>query len=78
MYYTEWVTRSGTTIYETEFKNYLRDGTAKSIKDGRLTLYQEYKEDKQQGYTRSYYDDGSIKEEKYYEDGKLISSKKLP
>ncbi|WP_282056022.1 DMP19 family protein [Maribacter luteus] len=78
IYYTEWVTRSSITIYETEFKNYLRDGTAKSIKDGRLTLYQEYKEDKQHGYTRSYYDNGSVKEEKYYEDGKLISSKKLP
>lgn len=78
VHYTEWVSGSNITIYETEYKNYLRDGKSKSIKNGKLTLYQEYKENKQHGYTRFYYDNGNVKEEKYYEYGKLISNKEFP
>ncbi|WP_405397837.1 DUF4375 domain-containing protein [Maribacter sp. Asnod2-G09] len=78
IHYTEWISRSSTSIYETAYKNYLRDGVSKSVTNDKVTLYQEFKDGKQHGYTRSYYNNGNLKEEKYFEFGNLISNDELP
>ncbi|WP_405415513.1 DUF4375 domain-containing protein [Maribacter sp. Asnod1-A12] len=78
IYYSEWISRSKISIYETTYKNFVRDGVSKSITNDKVTLYQEFKDGKQHGYTRTYYNNGNLKEEKNYELGKLISSEELP
>ncbi len=58
-----------TTIYITEYKNFLRDGVSKSINSGVITLYQEFKAGQSHGWTRSYTRQGELKKEKYYQNG---------
>lgn len=78
LYINEWNSFNGTTIYETEYKNYLRDGKSKTIRKGMVSLEQEFKEGKENGITRSYYDNGNLEQETIYENGKTISTKKFP
>ena len=78
IHYSEWISRSSTNIYETAYKNYLRDGVSKSITNGKVTLYQEFKDGKEHGYTRSFYNNGNLKDEKYYESGEIVSEKDVP
>ncbi len=54
---------------EEEFKNYKRHGKQYSYSNGKLTLYQEMVEGKEHGVTRSYDDNGNLKEEIIYENG---------
>jgi antitoxin component YwqK of YwqJK toxin-antitoxin module len=63
---------------EQEYKNYKRHGQQKTFSNGVLSLYQEMENGKENGYTRSYYKNGKIKEETIYKDGKEISTKKFP
>ena len=63
---------------EQEYKNYKRHGQQKSYTNGILTLYQEMEDGEEHGYTRTYYKNGKIKEEKYYKHGKEISAKLFP
>jgi antitoxin component YwqK of YwqJK toxin-antitoxin module len=77
LYTNEWNSFNGTTIYETKYKNYLRDGKSKTIRKGLVSLEQEFKEGKEHGITRSYYDNGNIEQETIYENGKAISTKKF-
>ncbi len=78
LYINKWDSFNDTIIYETQYKNYLRDGKSRTIKKGLVSLEQDFKEDKEHGITRSYYDNGNLKEEKVYENGKAISTKKYP
>jgi antitoxin component YwqK of YwqJK toxin-antitoxin module len=57
---------------EQEYKNYKRDGKQWSYTNGILTLYQEMKDGKEHGITRVYDDDGNLKEEKLYENGRPV------
>ena len=70
---------SDTTLYryETEYKNYKRHGLSKSYTDGILGLEQEFKNGVEHGTTRDYDNEGNLKEEKIYEEGKLVSAKKI-
>ncbi|MEQ8471386.1 MAG: DUF4375 domain-containing protein [Marinoscillum sp.] len=58
---------------EQEYKNYKRDGKQWSYTNGILTLYQEMKDGKEHGITRVYDDDGNLKEEKLYENGRPVN-----
>lgn len=78
LYINEWNSFNSTTIYKTEYKNYLRDGKSKTIRKGVVSLEQEFKEGKEHGITKSYYDNGNLKQETVYENGKAISTKKFP
>ncbi|ULC58791.1 DUF4375 domain-containing protein [Flaviramulus sp. BrNp1-15] len=78
LYINEWNAFNGTTIYETEYKNYLRDGKSRTIRRGVVSLEQEFKEGKEHGITRSYYDNGDLEKETVYENGKAISTQKFP
>ncbi len=66
-----------TTVYryETEYKDYKRHGLSKSYTDGVLGLTQEFKYGVEHGLTKKYDDNGKLKEEKVYENGKLILTK---
>ena len=48
---------------EQEYKNYKRDGKQHSYRNGELTLYQEMKDGKEDGITRSYYNNGNVQRE---------------
>ncbi|NRT14664.1 antitoxin component YwqK of YwqJK toxin-antitoxin module [Flavobacterium sp. 28A] len=61
---------------EQEYKNYKRHGKQFSYSNGKLTLYQEMTDDRENGITKSYDDDGNIEEETIYQNGKEISNKK--
>jgi len=63
---------------EQEYKNYKRHGQQKTFSNSVLSLYQEMENGKENGYTRTYYNNGKLKEEKVYKDGKEISSNKFP
>lgn len=78
LYINEWNSFNSTTIYETEYKNYLRDGKSRTIRNGTVSLEQEFKEGKEHGFTRSYYDNGNLEQETIYENGNAISTKKFP
>ncbi len=78
LYINEWDSFNSTTIYETEYKNYLKDGKSRTIRKGLVSLEQEFKEGKENGITRSYYDNGNLEQETVYENGKAISTKKFP
>lgn len=60
---------------EQEYKNYKRHGQQKTFSNGVLSLYQEMENGIENGYTRTYYKNGKIKEEKVYKEGKEISTK---
>ncbi|RZJ43898.1 MAG: DUF4375 domain-containing protein, partial [Chryseobacterium sp.] len=63
---------------EQEYKNYKRHGQQKTFSNGILTLYQEMENGVENGYTRNYYKNGKIKEEKLYKNGKVVSTKTFP
>ncbi|GAA4239246.1 hypothetical protein GCM10022291_32830 [Postechiella marina] len=54
---------------EQEYKNYKRHGKQYSYSNDKLTLYQEMFEGKEHGITKTYDDEGNIKEEIVYENG---------
>ncbi|MEM6524322.1 MAG: DUF4375 domain-containing protein [Bacteroidota bacterium] len=58
---------------EQEYKNYKRDGKQWSYTNNILTLYQEMKDGKEHGITRVYDDDGNLKEETRYENGRPVN-----
>jgi antitoxin component YwqK of YwqJK toxin-antitoxin module len=60
---------------EQEYKNYKRHGQQKTFSNGVLSLYQEMENGIENGFTRTYYKNGKIKEEKVYKEGKEISTK---
>lgn len=78
LYVKEWNSFKSTTIYETEYKNYLRDGKSRTIRKGVVSLEQEFKEGEEHGITKSYYDNGNLEQETVYENGTAISTKKFP
>lgn len=77
LYINEWVSFGKTTIYETEYKEYKRHGKSRTIREGKLTLEQEFQNGKEHGITRSFYNNGTIEEETLYENGVKISEKKF-
>lgn len=62
---------------EQEYKNYKRDGKQYSYSNGKLTLYQEMVDGKEHGVTKTYDENGNVKEETIYDNGKEISRKKM-
>ena len=60
---------------EQEYKNYKRHGKQYSYSNDRLTLYQEMSMGKEHGVTKTYDDEGNIKEEIIYENGVEKSKK---
>jgi antitoxin component YwqK of YwqJK toxin-antitoxin module len=60
---------------EREYKNYKRHGQQKTFTNGVLTLYQEMENGIENGYTRTFYKNGKIKEEKLYTNGVAESTK---
>ncbi len=66
LYVKEWNSFKSTTIYETEYKNYLRDGKSRTIRKGVVSLEQEFKEGEEHGITKSYYDNGNLEQETVY------------
>lgn len=63
---------------EHEYKDFKRHGKQKTFTNGVLTLYQEMENGENHGITKSYYDNGNLKEEIVYEDGVVISEKEFP
>ena len=63
---------------EHEYKDYKRHGVQKNFTNSTLTLYQEMENGKRHGITRSYYNNGNLKEELVYKNGESISKKKFP
>jgi len=61
--------------YETEYKNYKKDGLSKSYVNGVVSLTQEFKDGVEHGLTQSFDDKGKLKEERVFDSGKLISTK---
>lgn len=62
---------------EQEYLNYKRHGKQYSYDNGKLSLYQEMSEGKENGLTKSFDENGNVIEETVYENGKEISRKKL-
>lgn len=75
---TEWSSFKSITTYEIEYKNYLKHGKSKTTQEGIVSLEQEFKEGKEDGITRSYYNNGNLKEEILYDKGEVISRKEFP
>lgn len=63
---------------EQEYKNFKRHGQQKTFTNGVLSLYQEMENGINHGYTRDYYKNGKIKEEKLYKNGEVLTTKKFP
>lgn len=63
---------------EQEFKDYKKHGMQKTYVNGILSLYQEMSNDKSNGVTRSYYENGNLEKETLYNNGSIISSKEFP
>jgi antitoxin component YwqK of YwqJK toxin-antitoxin module len=63
---------------EQEYKNYKRHGRQQSFTNGILRLYQEMKDGKTDGVTRTFYNNGTLKEETHYKNGQAVSSQKFP
>jgi len=63
---------------EQEYKNYKRHGQQRSYTNNILTLYQEMENGEEHGFTRTYYRNGKIKEEKFYKNGEVVSTKLFP
>lgn len=70
--------KGDTTRNEHEYKDYKRHGIQKTFDNGVLTLYQEMENGVENGYTRSYYNNGNLKEETVYKDGKATTKKEFP
>lgn len=62
---------------EQAYKNFKLHGQQKTYYNGVLSLYQEMENGRENGYTRTYYKNGKIKQEIIYKDGKEVSSKKF-
>ncbi|GAB3668884.1 hypothetical protein GCM10028791_44100 [Echinicola sediminis] len=60
---------------EQEYFEYKRHGKQYTYNNNKLSLYQEMKEGKEQGITKSYDEDGNLEYEVVYEDGVEISRK---
>jgi len=58
--------------YETEYKDYKRNGLSKQYINGSLAMTREFQNDVEHGWTKSYDEDGKVLEEKRYENGKLM------
>lgn len=78
IYISEFKSGNRINIYHSEYKNYQRHGISKNIKNGVVSIEQEFKHGKEDGYTRTFYDNGSIREEKLYKNGQIVSNKKFP
>ncbi len=63
---------------EQEYKNYQRHGKQKTYTNGILALYQEMENGKEHGITRSFYENGNLKQEIDYKNGKPVSIKEFP
>ncbi|CAM1356080.1 DMP19 family protein [Tenacibaculum ascidiaceicola] len=74
---TEWSSFKSVTTYETEYKNYLKHGKSRTIREGIVSLEQEFQEGKEDGITKSYYNNGSLKEETLYKMGEVVSKKEF-
>ena len=61
----------------TEYKNYKKHGWSKVYDDGTLSSEQEYKEGIKDGFYRTYYNNGRLKEEVVYSNGNELSRKKF-
>lgn len=59
---------------EQEYKNYQRHGKQKTYTNGILTLYQEMENGIEHGITRTYFDNGNLKQETLYQNGKSVST----
>lgn len=60
---------------EQEYKNYQRHGKQKTYTNGILTLYQEMENGIEHGITRTYFDNGNLKQETLFQNGKSLSTK---
>lgn len=63
---------------EYRYQDYRLHGVRRSFKDGVLTFYQEMKNGQIDGVTRNYYNNGNLREERVYKNGKQISTKEFP
>ena len=70
--------QGGISRNESEYHNYKRHGKQVLYNDGVIDLYQEMENDKEHGYTRTYYKNGKLKSETLYENGKSVSSQDFP
>jgi antitoxin component YwqK of YwqJK toxin-antitoxin module len=62
--------------YETEYKDYKRNGLSKTFNDGIIQLTEEFKDGLEHGKTENY-EDGKLTEVKIYDHGTLVSTKKM-
>ena len=62
---------------EHEYKNYKRHGKQYTYTNGRLSLYQEMENGRESGITRTYYENGKMREEILYKEGVEVSRKKF-
>lgn len=67
----------GDTQHQFEYKNSKKHGTQRTFTDGVLTLYEEMENGIENGYTRSFYKNGKVREETLYKDGTEVSNKKF-
>jgi len=58
--------------YETDYKNYMRNGLTKQYVNGSLSMTQEFKDDVEHGLSKTYDEAGNVIEEVQYNDGKLV------
>ncbi len=58
--------------YETNYKDYKRNGMSKQYINGTLAMTQEFLDDLEHGWKKLYDEEGNIMEEKRYENGVLI------
>ncbi|PHN08189.1 DMP19 family protein [Flavilitoribacter nigricans] len=58
---------------EHEYRDFHRHGGQKTYSDGVLSLYQEMQNGREHGITRTYYENGNLREESIYREGKKMS-----
>jgi antitoxin component YwqK of YwqJK toxin-antitoxin module len=62
--------------YEQEYKDYKRHGKQYIYTNGVLSVYYEMENDKSHGITKSFYENGKLREESLYENGNEVWKKK--
>ncbi len=69
---------SDVTIYKYEYKDYKRHGEQQTIEKNIVITSKMYVDGKQHGITRSFYNNGNLKEEILFKNDKEISKKEFP
>lgn len=77
-FYETYILKDPFNRHENQYKNYKLHGEQKTFTNDVLTHYYEMADGVNHGYTRAFYNNGKLKAETLYENGKVLSTKLFP